>query len=225
MQSLSPIPQTARTVYLSAFEQVLVDDTETDGQVQPWPEVSSLVATFSRNLEPLGYTLAPELATRLLSCSREQITRIYQEVVSVLQQKTGAHRTFRPLYPNFPQQVMDATEAELFLGTLAHSLTAALSDLRPEAGPAWRPEFPSETRPPLPTRMTDLPLRWLHLGSMADFEARFRQMLAQNGSPSPADKEVVTWFVQQRRDRVEALLPEVIPQKETLAFLFGLLAR
>ena len=65
-------------------------------------------------------------------------------------------------------------------------------------------------------------LRWICLGSEEDFDDLFTRMAGANGSLSASDKEILGWFSQHRD--VKLLMPERIPQKETLAYLVSILS-
>ena len=122
----------------------------------------------------------------------------------------GAHRKFKPMYPNFPDQVMEMSEAELYFRAILHYWTQKL------------PEFDVEERPVLKDKPK---FRIIRLGSREDFEGIFT-LLAKSKSPfSPQDQEDVKWFVAQYRDGIKRLLPDLIPCKENLGFLGAELIR
>ena len=55
--------------------------------------------------------------------NRPQLAALYKELLDALQKSKGAHRDFKPMYPNFPDEVMEAAEGELYLNALLHYLT------------------------------------------------------------------------------------------------------
>jgi hypothetical protein len=164
----------------------------------------NVLAALQKNLESLGFLLAPDVTDRLKALNPLQVDAFYQRLVKDLQALVGARRKFEPMYPNFPKQVMDMTEAELYFNAIMHYWTLQ------------RPQYTKEERPPLEGRPA---LRVLRLGDRDDFENIFT-LLARSKSPfSPQDKADVKWFVAQYRDGARRLLPEQIPSKENLAFL------
>src|SRR5262249_30349076 len=113
-------------------------------------------------------------------------------------------------YPNFPKQVMEMTEAELYFNAIVYYCTLQ------------RPEYEKEDRPPLEEQPK---YRIIHLGSRDDFENIFT-LLARSKSPfSPQDKSDVKWSVSQYGDAIRRLLQEQVPNKENLAFLGAELIR
>ncbi len=205
------------------------------------PSSPQAVATFNRNLMSLGFVCSQDLMTALQGLNEDELSRLYQEILPVVMQMTGAHRQHQPFYPNFPKQVMEASEVELYLNALRHYWTAAVSDAiqgKPRlfggrfmdgdsGAPAevlrvplrWLPEYQVEEREPLPEE--EVVLRFIHLGTEADFCQIFTRLAGSNGSLSESDKAIVQWFIENRRDAIPFLLPPAIPQKENLTFLVG----
>ena len=169
------------------------------------------VAAVSRNFEALGYLPSAELLEGLRTLSLETLTAFHREVSELLRTAKGAHRLHKPMYPNFPAQVMEASLAELYLNAILHYWTDG----------AWTPSYEVVTRLPL---LDPVKLVALNLGTKTDFEALFGQIAGSNASLSGSDREDLTWFVRAYGDDIERLLPTKIPQKENRAILGALLA-
>jgi hypothetical protein len=163
-----------------------------------------IVATALKNLEGLGFTLSPALLARVQTLSVTAFLHLYDELLPVLRQLVGANVAYRPFYPNFPAQVMDAPAGELYLNALLHYLTL------------WRPDMPQHERPPLLER-TDLTV--IDLSEADDLRQIGRQLLAANASLSAQDRADVVWLLTAYCDRLDTLLPATIPQKETIALV------
>lgn len=164
----------------------------------------NVLASLQKNLENLGFLLSEDVIESLKLLSPIQVDAFYQRLIKDLRAMVGAHRQFKPMYPNFPTQVMEMTEAELYFRAIIHYWTRKL------------PEFEADERPEL----ADKPkYRIIQLGSREDFESIFT-LLAKSKSPfSPQDQEDVKWFVAQYRDGIRRLLPQQIPCKENLGTL------
>lgn len=80
------------------------------------------VAAFLKNIEPLGYTFSAELIHRAGRLDVDELTRLYIEVMSTLKKMVGANVSYKPMYPNFPQQVIEANEGELYINSILHYL-------------------------------------------------------------------------------------------------------
>jgi hypothetical protein len=170
----------------------------------------NVLASLQKNIESLGFLLSEEVIDGLKTLSPMQVDSFYQCLVKDLQALVGAHRKFQPMYPNFPGQVMEMTEAGLYFNAIMHYWTLN------------RPHYEKEERPELEDRPK---FRVIGLGTRDDFEQIFT-LLARSKSPfSPQDWADVKWFVAQYRDSIRRLLPDKIPSKENLAFLGAELIR
>ena len=231
----------ALEIYLTKSRKIIV---HRDGKQQ-----SSLaaVATFNRNLISLGFVCSQELAGALAGLSEEALGSLYQQVVPILKTMTGAHRTFQPMYPNFPKQVMQALDLELYVNAITHYWMAAVRDVaqgqprlfggRLLEGAAntpapvetlsvplqWLPEYEVENRESLPEE--EVSLKVIGFGSEGDFWKVFTRLVGSNGSLSESDKAIVQWFVDNQREGIHLFLPPAIPQKENLTFLVGSLLK
>lgn len=179
---------------------------------------SQAVATAAKNLQSLGFGMSTPLLERLAASSEDVVSDWYAEVVPIFEKIVGAHRTFQPFYPNFPRQVMEASDAELFFNAMTHYFGFVLSDMLGDPNLVVLPNYEKEARPILEEFHE---LRWIDLGSEEDFNAIFTRLASSNGSLSVSDKRVLRWFATERD--VSSLIPEYIPQKETLAFLVAVL--
>ena len=168
------------------------------------------VATMLKNIESLGFAFTPALIERVQTLSAEQAQMLYRDVTHELRILVGAGVRWKPMYPNFPAQVMEMSRAELYLNALIHYWT-----LR-------EPQYASQPRSPL-IEHTDL--KPIDLGDEQAFEGVFRHLMGANTAISPDDKETVDWFVRSYQDRIVALVPAALPSKENLAFLAACLLR
>ena len=164
----------------------------------------ALLASFQKNLESLGFSMSPALAERIATLEAEQAAALHRRLLKELAVLVGAHHPLRPMYPDFPAQVMRLDEAELYWNAWLHYWGGP-----GQVGEA-SPRAPLRERPQ--TRVIDL-------GSFDDVKAIF-SALARSKSPySQQDREDVAAFISQHRDHVAAMLPEAIPSKENMAVI------
>lgn len=208
-QSFIPMndPLNQTEIYLSKYFKVILPLG--NGGATP-----SEIASVSKNLQSLGFGLSETVVNRLFELSTNQLEDWYLSVVPILKKMVGAHRTFTPMYPNFPKQVMEASEAELFLNAITHYFGFAISDEIGDPNLVLLPNYKIELRPLLDEFHN---LRFIELGSEKEFEFVFTNLVSSNSSLSKFDKEVLRWFCVKKD--VTTLIPENIPQKETLSFL------
>jgi len=174
------------------------------------------IATLMKNLENLGYTLSPALVERLSTLDETRLEKFYTSTVTVLKQMVGAHREFSPMYPNFPTQVMEASEAELYVNAIMHYLGDVF-------GMRIMPEYEKAERMPL---ADNIKLKVIDLGTEEDFLTIGRAIIGAKSSISETDKADMSWFVKKyKKDRnaIASLIPTEVTHKENLTYLTSLL--
>ncbi|EJR07452.1 hypothetical protein II5_01806 [Bacillus cereus MSX-A1] len=165
------------------------------------------LATVLKNLESLGFTFSEPLIEELQTLSVDTFTSFYKELVKHLKEMVGAHIQFAPMYPNFPQQMMDLSDADLYINAIIHYVTLRL------------PVSKVEERLPL---LDSVDLKVINLGSEEDFNQMISQLISANSSISSTDKTDVEWAITHTED-VSCFLPNVIPHKENMSFIIGVL--
>jgi len=185
----------------------------------------SLVSSFLKNIEVLGFTLSPSIINYMLRVDVYTIKDIYNDVYPKLQEMVGDHVTHRPMYPNFPKQVMDASEAELYLNAILHYFSAYVHDITDGVVPTWLPEYDKNARPGLKEKTK---LKIIHVGDAEDFFSIFTDIVTSNTSISQRDMEIIDWFITYKKTLeykfdVELLnyVPYNIPHKEVMAHVIG----
>lgn len=167
------------------------------------------IATLLKNIEPLGYTLSKDLLDLLKTFSIEEVGAFHQDLVDALRKIVGAHVRYEPMYPNFPAQVMKASESELDFNALLHYLGDWI-------GARILPSYQKEKREPL----RDLKkLKVISSGTEAEFEDIFIKLVRAKVSISEIDKKDLQWFINIYRQDIFRLLPDIIPHKENLAIV------
>lgn len=169
-----------------------------------------VIAALQKNIGALGFVLSSEVCQQLEKLPLEKVEAFYKGLVAALREMVGAHREFRPMYPDFPEQVMAMSEAQLYWNAIVHYCTNRLpSSIKRERAPLL-----DEAEPKV-----------INLGAREDFERIFVHLVSSKTSISAQDKADVRWFVSQYRDDVARLLPTEIPSKENLAVLGAVLLR
>ncbi|MFB0843393.1 TerD family protein [Paenibacillus oleatilyticus] len=167
------------------------------------------MATALKNIEYLGFTFSKSLMEVLRTLSIEEFTAFYHQLVADLKSLLGANVNFKPMYPNFPEQVMLLSQAELYLNAIYHYLTLEL------------PEHEAIEIIPL---LDQVDLKIIDLGSAEHFDQTIRNLISANGSISEQDKEDIEWVI-AACDDLGAVLPNEIPLKENVGFVVGALLK
>ena len=170
------------------------------------------LATILKNIESLGYTFSPKLIDRLSTLSLPEASLFYSQLVTDLKQAVGVVK-YAPMYPNFPAQVMETAEAELYLNAITHYLGDAL-EIR------ILPQYNTESRSPL---SDSVKLKIIKLGTESQLLDIFRNLLTANTSLSETDKQDLKEFITTFPDLTVDILPEQFGYKENLAYVASLL--
>ncbi|WP_409342853.1 TerD family protein [Paenibacillus sp. MBLB4367] len=167
------------------------------------------IATAMKNVEYLGFTFSKELMEMVKTMSIEEFAALYRQLVTDLKSLVGANVSFNPMYPNFPEQVMMASEAELYMNAVLHYITLEL------------PEHAVLERLPL---LDQDNLQIIDLGSAEDFDQTIRNLIQAKGSISETDKEDIEWVIATYED-LDTVLPNEIPLKENVGFVVSRLLK
>lgn len=167
-----------------------------------------LLTTLQQILEGIGYSLSAALFARLRTLGAERAEPLCGRLVEQLRQRVGADRPFRPLYPDFPQQVMSASEAELFVNALLHY---------------WGIIDQIGTPSPREPRRDRNALRMIDLLEHGDAEQVIRHLLAARTPFSAEDREDVRQLVSAFGEAIAPMLPVQLPCKENMAVIVAAL--
>ena len=63
-------------------------------------------------------------------------------------------KDYQPTYPNFPKQVMDASEAELYLNAIVQYFHDWVADVTGDLSISWKPHYDKEARSKLKDQVT-----------------------------------------------------------------------
>ena len=74
------------------------------------------ITAFISNLYRLGYVVNKEIIEQLSYTSVDNL----QQVLDAAEYSKGDHFDYEPMYPNFPKQVAEASEIELYLNAMMH---------------------------------------------------------------------------------------------------------
>lgn len=168
------------------------------------------VATLLKNVESLGYTFSEDIIKILCTYTVEQLNNFYKGIIKNIKKMVGADVVYRPMYPNFPAQVMKASEGELYLNAIIHYLSFG----------SLVPCYEMEKRKPLKEKAD---LKIINLGNQDDFNEIFINIIGSNTSISDTDKMDLEWFVRMHAEDLCDYLPEEIPLKENACLICKLL--
>lgn len=79
-------------------------------------------ATINKNLAAYGYCLDADSLNRLSYCSLDQMKTVWTDLTTIIKTYTGADdfKHAKLFYPNFPEEVMEKSEFELYSNAVAY---------------------------------------------------------------------------------------------------------
>ena len=198
-------------IYLRRRNKIIVNKN-VEAMIIPFNSSETIrgLATLLKNLEDLGYTFSESLIQHCMGLRLANLKSLYFELVPFLKKMKGANVVHKPMYPNFPQQVMEMSEAELYLNAIVHYWSGG--NLFPHYAHLPRPKLREKTEVVV-----------IDLGTEEDFAQLFTQLVGSNTSLSEQDKEDIKWFVEVYNINLDTYLPDSLPYKENIAYLLGLL--
>ena len=171
------------------------------------------ILNLLKNVENLGFTFSPELVETMETLSVERLKSFYKQLIADLKENVGAYVEFKPMYPNFPEQVKRARPEELYMNAFWHYLGDWL-------GMRILPDYVKREREAL---KDDVRLKVLELGDKEDFNSIFTRLLSAKTSISESDRNDVEWFIKTYNNKVFNFTPSEIPLKENVAYYIGCL--
>ncbi|GIP22152.1 TerD family protein [Paenibacillus sp. J22TS3] len=194
------------TIYLRRANKIIVNREQGAERIP-----KTYLAAALKNIEHLGYTFSMPLLSAVRTLPREQFKALYHQLVADLKVLVGAHVEYRPMYQDFPLQVMQEDDADLYLNAIYHYLTLEL------------PESKMADRPPL---LDTASLKVIDLGNKAEFNMMIRQLIEAKGSISETDKQNIDTAIELADlEELDEILPSEIPFKENVGFVAGSLLK
>jgi hypothetical protein len=167
------------------------------------------LAAFLQNLDSLGYGVSLQLLEICATLSLKELEDLHDWLMPTLQAARG-DKPYRPMYPNFPREVVEMSKARLYLNALRHYWTSG----------KFLPDSRKNDRDPLDERGH---LLTLDVGTADDVRMVFKNLLLANTSISKEDKDDLRILTNYYQRDVFALVPESIPNRENKAFFIGLI--
>lgn len=165
-----------------------------------------IVATMNKNIEVFGYTMSEALFDKLVHMKVKNREVVYDALVSGLKEITGADKVYNPMYPNFPESVMEKDDFELYFNAIVHYWSFG----------TLLPYEEKEERVPL---FNTAKVKVLNAGSFDDLNDIFNNLCASKTSLSKSDVDDMIFIL----NSAKVTLPDEIPFKENTACICRLL--
>jgi hypothetical protein len=164
----------------------------TDGVKKEDPENQLYLATVLMEMRKIGFAPDEKLFQEMSCLDKTQLIDFHHEVMPTLQELVGADVEWIPFYRNFPEEVMNATDFELYWNALCYySMNIGLGIdgrtaeqfINKEEEIARLP-FTEETEPKI-----------IGLGSSTKLLEQVKNVVESKVTVSPADRDFLNKFV------------------------------
>ena len=162
------------------------------------------VLTLNANMMTLGFIMSQDLYHQLCCLDVKAFKKLAVEVMPILQELKGAHVNHRPMYPNFPKQVIDASDEVLFFNAIDHYYSAG----------EWLPNY---NKLPRSFVFEEVKFQEIKAINPIEFLQLFTQLLKSQDSLSDQDKAIVQWFL--KSDYASQLVVPEIPFHENMCLI------
>ncbi len=103
-------------IAITKLNKVMVVDT-TNRKIET--KNNQLIASINRNIENFGYTFSNNVVKKLKKLTSEELVEFHDSLIGTLREILEAPK-FKVFYDNFPKQVMEMSQTELYLNALVH---------------------------------------------------------------------------------------------------------
>lgn len=170
----------------------------------------SMVAAILKNIEEYGYTLSADVINVIRYWTENEIKEFYSELIGYLKTYCGADKIYRCMYPNFPEQVYEIDDADLFINAFVHYISDG----------TIYPSYEKDKRFPLIDRIK---LTVLEMGSNEDVTNLFKNLYTAKTSLSQQDRADIAGMLKGYPYLIYAIQPKDFQFKENaiyVAFLY-----
>ncbi|WP_373262274.1 TerD family protein [Hungatella hathewayi] len=172
-----------------------------------------IAATASKKLESLGFRYTHDLIKKLRESSVEEILKIEEQILSNIEKRLGADVRYKPMYPGFPDTVMEKSEFELYLDAMIY-VESGFTEMPLE----YKMFKEDEKDKLLDVSKSIQQLKTISVGDEDDIKNIISNLMASSVAFSQNDKDdIITAEIEM--ENFESCIPEKIPNKENLTWL------
>lgn len=210
----------ANQVYLRRASKLVLPGVAVDAA----PGGQAYVATMAKNIEAYGYMFSRELFDSLVKLDLGSLTSVYRMLLDHLRRELKTSEDLKPFYAGFPEQVMKASDAELYHNAILHYLTDGYHSPPPPQAPKKLFGLFQVPTLPVPAHLTieRRPFRILDV-TTDELDDLLRNLLSSNVALSSEDRYDFDLVMSIVGDEVAALIPQVVTNRENAATILAAL--
>lgn len=162
--------------------------------------------TLNAEMMNLGYIQSRDLNKHISKLPRSMAQKVSHYFLNALRKHSGVNVKHSPMYPNFPEQVINSSDLDIYINAVVHYWTMG----------EWRPNYEE-----LPRKFSyeETNYKVINIINEEEFKSIFTDIMSVNDSISNFDKETIETML-TLYDISDLELPSEIPYKENLGFLY-----
>lgn len=165
------------------------------------------VMTVNQEFMRLGYIMDEALYKKVNSLSIMEMEQFYNNVIPVLKAMKGDDVVHKPMYPNFPKQVIEMSHLENLFNQIVHYWSNG----------TMLPSYKKECRK---FGLENVRYKKIGLCTREDVLGVFTRLLMSTDSIKDSDKRLIEYFIVNYGDELK--YPDVIPYKENVCIVAGM---
>lgn len=162
------------------------------------------IATILKNLEAYGYTISKNIYKILRTYTEKELMSFYRNITDIIENLTGGNVFYQPMYPNFPMEVMEKEDSELYINAFIHYLFNG----------KLLPNINKNKRLPL---FDEVKIKVIDLAEQDELISIMCNIMESKTSISEMDKADLAWFFENYKANI--YMPDNIPIKENAAYI------
>ena len=188
---------------VSGLTMVIKDETE------KIKKQMSYALSLNKNIESLGYSMDEKMFNLVATFTEKKINKLSCDLIPLLKNLVGKNKIYRPLYPNFPKQVIEIKDCVLYLNSLLHYWSHGI----------YYSYSPLEKR-----NVSSITVSYknITIGNMEDLHIIASNLMKSTEAISSQDIEDLKTMINHYDNFLEAI-PESIRNKENLAVITNLI--
>ncbi|ORY37514.1 hypothetical protein LY90DRAFT_459345 [Neocallimastix californiae] len=170
-----------------------------------------LALSFNENLGNLGYSMDEKMFRIVSTLNIKDIEELNNEIIPKLKNMIGNNVEYKPLYPNFPSQVINMKNIVLYLNAIVHYWS----------GGKYIPYTEVEER-----EKTNIEVQYknISVGKIEDIHELMRNLMSAAEAISEQDIKDLNIYFENYSDFINTV-PEIIGNKENLAITVNLIIK
>ncbi len=169
------------TITLKKLAAIVIDDAVEPVELERGSSGFARALTLNAEMMNLGFVLSEALFAQLSLIDEAVYDDLSVGIIQALKKMVGDDVQYTSFYPNFPRQLIEADDVELYFNAVCHYWSNG----------EW---LPSYEKLPRQFAFEKIKYKQIDVANNNDFLAIFTRLLSSNDSLCEEDKRIIEWF-------------------------------